>query len=259
MSGRASEESQQDFVAGHYASRAHAYVASSTHSEGEDLEQIASALSACPGARVLDLGCGGGHVSYCAAPHAASVVACDVTPSMLEAVAATAAARGLGNITTTQAAAEDLPFADGAFDFVLCRFSAHHWEDLEAGLREARRVLTSAGRAIFVDVIAPADPLLDTHLQAFELLRDASHVRDYPVADWVAALSRARFSVAGVRTRRLRMEFPQWIGRTRTSPEHAVAIRSLQDAAPVAVRTYFAVGEDGSFDLDAATFDSPVL
>lgn len=41
-------------------------------------------------ARVLDLGCGGGHVSYRAAPHVAEVVACDVTRSMLDAVVRTA-------------------------------------------------------------------------------------------------------------------------------------------------------------------------
>ena len=63
---------------------------------------------------------------------------------MLDAVAATAAERGLTNITVRQAAAEHLPFADAHFDIVLCRFTTHHWQDMEAGLREARRVLKPA-------------------------------------------------------------------------------------------------------------------
>jgi len=245
--------SQPNFAATHYAPRAQDYVTSAVHSSGDDLDQLEAELRGQGGARVLDLGCGGGHVSYRAAPHVAEVVACDVTRSMLEAVAATAAERGLRNIVVQQAAAENLPFAEAAFDMVLCRFTAHHWQDMEAGLREARRVLKPGGRALFIDTIAPAGAALDTHLQSVELLRDVSHVRSYSLAEWAAALARSGFMLEGVTIRRLRMEFASWIARTRTPPQHAAAIRSLQDGAAEAVRTYFAIGEDGSFDLEAAT------
>jgi len=245
--------SQHNFAAEQYASRARDYVASAVHSAGADLDQMEAGLHGWGTARVLDLGCGGGHVSYRAAPHVAEVVACDVTASMLDAVAAEAAGRGLSNITTQQAAAENLPFPDASFDAVLCRFTAHHWQDVEAGLREARRVLKPSGRAVFIDSVAPADRGLDTHLQAVELLRDASHVRNYTVAEWVCSLSRAGFAVQGVTVRVLRMEFPTWTGRTRTPAIHAEAIRSLQAGAPEVVRVHFAVGRDGSFDLDVAT------
>jgi hypothetical protein len=96
-------------------------------------------------------------------------------------------------------------------------------------------------------------PCQDTHLQAVELLRDASHVRNYSVGEWVSALTRTRFAVEGITVRRLRMEFSSWTARTRTPPLHAEAIRSLRASAPAIVREHFAIGEDGSFDLDAAT------
>lgn len=245
--------SGQDFAAAQYAPRARDYVASAVHSTGDDLDQIEAELRGRGAARVLDLGCGGGHVSYRAAPHVAAVVACDVTAAMLDAVAATAAERGLRNIAVQQAAAERLPFADACFDVVLSRFTTHHWQDMEAGLREARRVLKPGERAVFVDSVAPADRALDTHLQAVELLRDPSHVRNYGVAEWVSALSRSGFAVEGITLRRLRMEFPTWIARTRTPAAHAEAIRSVQAGAPAAVRAHFAVGQDGSFDLEVAT------
>lgn len=245
--------SQHAFVAAQYGPRANDYVTSLTHSSGDDLDQLDGLLRGHAGARVLDLGCGGGHVSYRASPHVASVVACDLTPDMLEAVGRTAASHGLSNIVLQQAPAEALPFEQRSFDFVLCRFSAHHWHDMEAGLREARRVLRPDGQAVFIDTIAPVDPLLDTHLQAVELLRDGSHVPNYSVPEWIAALSRARFAVTGLTCRRLRLEFPTWIARTRTSPTHADVIRSLQDNAPQAVREHFAVAEDGSFTLDTMT------
>jgi SAM-dependent methyltransferase len=246
--------SQHEFAAGHYAPRAQDYVTSTVHSSGEDLHQIEAELNGHGTARVLDLGCGGGHVSYRAAPHVAVVVACDVTASMLEAVAAVAAERGLTNIAVEQAAAEKLPFPDADFDVVLSRHSTHHWQNMEAGLREARRVLKAAGRAIFIDPIAPADAVLDSHLQAIELLRDASHVRNYTVAEWVSALARSGFAIDGITMRTLALEFASWTARTRTPPGHARAIRSLQAGAPAIVREHFGVAADGSFDLEVATF-----
>ena len=145
---------QQAFAAAQYGVRAQDYVTSAVYSQGADLDQMEAMLQGQGLSRALDLGCGGGHVSYRAAPHVAEVVACDVTAPMLDAVAATAAARGLGNITVQQAAAESLPFPDASFDVVLCRFTAHHWQDLEAGLRQARRVLKPGAPAMLIDSVA---------------------------------------------------------------------------------------------------------
>jgi SAM-dependent methyltransferase len=160
---------------------------------------------------------------------------------MLDEVARTAAERGLTNVVVRQAAAEKLPFESSSFDVVLCRFTAHHWQAMEAGLREARRVIKQPGRAVFVDTIAPADRTLDTHLQAVELLRDPSHVRNYSTAEWVSALSRSGFSLDSITIRTLRMEFPVWIARTRTPKLHAEAIRGLQASSPDVVRAHFAI------------------
>src|SRR3546814_3655235 len=91
---------------------------------------------------------------------------------MIAAVVREAAQRDIGNIATVKAAAESLPFDSGHFDAVVSRFSAHHWGDLTGGLREAARVLKAGGQALFVDGRSPGLPLLDTHLQAIELLRD---------------------------------------------------------------------------------------
>ena len=181
-------------------------------------------------------------------------MACDVTPTMLDAVRATAAARGLANIAVQQSSAEDLPFPDASFDVVLCRFTTHHWQDRDAGLREARRVLKAGAPAVFIDVVAPARPVLDTHLQTVELLRDASHVRNYSVAEWSAALARARFGIEGITMRTLRMEFPDGVARAHTPSLQADAIRALQAGAPPAVLEHFAIGADGSFDITSATF-----
>ncbi len=244
-------DTQHAYVAEHYAPRASAYVASAVHSGGPDLDRIAAAVREARPARVLDLGCGGGHVSYAAAPFAGEVVACDLTADMLGEVARTAAARGLTNVKTQQAAAERLPFPDASYDAVLCRFTIHHWHDRHAGLREARRVVKPDGFGIFIDVVSPAHPLLDTHLQTLELLRDASHVRNAAVAELLAVLAATGWGATAITPRKMRMEFDSWTARTRTPEVCRAALKHLQANASAPVREYFNIGPDGSFDLDS--------
>ncbi len=250
---------QHDQLRHHYAPRARAYLTSATHASGPDLDQIEAAVRQRRPARVLDLGCGGGHVAYRAAAHAAQVVACDITEQMLQVVAAEAAARGLANISTQRAPAERLAFADASFDMVLCRYSAHHWSDLHAGLREARRVLSPTGSAVFVDSISPAAPLLDTHLQTLELLRDPSHVRNYSTAEWIEALGQAGFRATSLTPRRLHMGFVAWVARTLTDETRIAALRSVQCAASAPVRQYFQIEPDGSWMLDTLTLEAEPL
>ncbi len=242
--------SHEAVVTAQYSSQAATYVASTTHAAGEDLDQLAAWAQTHAGGRALDLGCGGGHVAYRLAPHMAEVTAYDLTPAMLDAVGAEADRRGLRNIRTERGAAERLPFADGAFDLVASRFSAHHWRDFAAALRETRRVLAPSGRALFIDTASPGLPLLDTFLQAIELLRDPSHGRNYSPAEWLAALAAARLTPVSLVARRLRLDFAAWVSRMNTPPAHVAAMRSLQSGASEPVQAHFAIQPDGSFTLD---------
>jgi ubiquinone/menaquinone biosynthesis C-methylase UbiE len=249
----------QPFAARHYGERAHDYVASAVHSQGQDLDLIERSVAGRGLGRVLDLGCGGGHVSYRLAPHVREVVACDITPAMLEAVAQEAGRRGQSNISTVLAPAENLPFAAGTFDAVFCRFTTHHWADALAGLVQARRVLSPEGMAVFIDVTAPPVALFDSWLQTLELLRDPSHVRDYSMAEWTAMLGQAGFAVRSMQTHRLPMAFESWVARTKTSAPCVAAIRALQQNAPDDVTRFFEMAADGSFTLDVGCFEVTAL
>lgn len=239
-----------------FGSRAGAYLTSAVHAQGADLEALAALVCGRPGAHVLDLGCGAGHVSFAVAPLARSVVACDLSPEMLEVVARASASRGFGNVLTKQAVAERLPFADAAFDCVLSRYSAHHWRDFDGGLREASRVLKPGGIAGIVDSVSPGSALLDTWLQAVELLRDPSHVRSRSRAEWEDAMVRAGLVPGSVRAFRIRLEFAVWIERMRTPAVRADAIRALQALASDSVTRHFAIDPDGSFSIDVALFEA---
>ena len=243
-----------------FSPRAASYVASPVHAQGKDLERLAAWAREHHPEHVLDLGCGGGHVSFTVAPHAGRVVACDPSSAMLEAVAKEAQTRRLGNIELREAWAERLPFEAASFELVASRFSAHHWQKLDPGLAEARRVLRPGGTAIFIDTVAPPVPLLDTlldtlmdtWLQTIELMRDPSHVRDWSVAEWVAALQAAGFAPGAPDISRRRLEFNSWVERMATPPSMTAAIRALQQQAPEEVRRHFAIEADGSFQIDAA-------
>ena len=237
-------------VGDQFGPRAKAYVESAVHSAGQDLDALEALVRAAAPAHALDLGCGGGHVAYRLAKYAKRVTATDLSSEMLAAVRTTAAEKSLTNIDTEQAPAEKLPFADASFDFLGCRYSAHHWRRFAVGVREARRVLKTGATAVFIDAYAPGDPLFDTHIQAVELLRDTSHVRDYSLAEWSAALESAGLAIRAQRTFQLRMDYPVWIARMRTPDDNARAIRALQRAASAEVREHFAIEPDGSFMLD---------
>jgi SAM-dependent methyltransferase len=238
-----------------FGSQASAYVASAVHAKGEDIEQLVALAAKVPQAKVLDLGCGGGHVSYAAAKAAASVVAYDLSDEMLAAVTREAASRGLGNLTTAQGPAERLPFADGSFDVVLTRYSTHHWHDVRQGMREARRVLKPGGLAAVADVIAPEVPVFDTFLQTIEMLRDPSHVRDYSSAEWAEIAAQAGFVLTGVTRRRLYLDFDTWIGRMRTPKVQVDAILALNAAVSDSVRRHFEVQPNGTWTIDTAVFE----
>ncbi len=247
-------KTHESVVTGQFGPRAAAYVTSAVHAQGEDLQGLAEIVRGHKSARALDLGCGGGHVSFHVAPHVAEVVAYDLSEEMLAAVRSAAAERGLANVVTRQGAVERLPFEDASFDFVLSRFSAHHWRDFAAGLREARRVLKRSGRAVFMDAVTPGQGLLDTYLQTIELLRDPSHFRNYSRAEWRQALTDAGFVPDAGTARKVPLEFSSWVARINTPETHVQAIRSLHTKVSKDVLDYFETKPDGSFTLDCMTF-----
>jgi SAM-dependent methyltransferase len=239
-----------------FGARAASYLSSAVHAAGGDLDALVAVVGGRAEARVLDLGCGAGHVSFAVASRVRKVVACDLSPEMLSVVDAAAAARGLSNIETREGVAENLPFPAASFDFVLSRYSAHHWRDLDAGLREIARVLRPGGVAAIVDSISPGRPRLDSFLQAIELLRDTSHVRSRSWAEWQAGLAGAGLDPRRALAFKVRLEFDVWIARMGTPKLHSDAIRALEAAMPESVVSHFAIGADGSFTLDVALFEA---
>ncbi|MEB7583705.1 methyltransferase domain-containing protein [Serratia rubidaea] len=245
-----SNNNHHDVVDRQFGAQANAYLTSAVHAQGNDLQRLGQLLAAYPQARVLDLGCGAGHASFTAAAQVAQVVAYDLSAQMLAVVAQAAQTRGLDNIQTQQGMAETLPFADGEFDLVISRYSAHHWHDVGQALREVKRVLKPGGRAIMMDVVSPGHPLLDIYLQTVEALRDTSHVRNYAPGEWTGMLTAAGLLVEEVTADRLPLEFGSWVARMRTPETLVAAIREFQRSMSEEVVRHFAIQPDGTFTSD---------
>ncbi|MFF3878349.1 class I SAM-dependent methyltransferase [Streptomyces sp. NPDC001978] len=106
--------------------------------------ELVQACGVRGGERVLDVAAGSGNAAIPAALAGAHVVACDLTPELLEAGRRLAADRG-AELEWRTADAEELPFADGEFDTVMScvgiMFAPHH----QAGADELVRVCRPGG------------------------------------------------------------------------------------------------------------------
>jgi SAM-dependent methyltransferase len=107
------------------------------------------------GARVLEVGCGPGHLSIrLARGHGLEVTGLDLDPAMVERARANVDRPGDRDEPRPSFLVGDaasLAFPDGSFDLVVSTLSMHHWADPAAGLAEIGRVLRPGGRALVWD------------------------------------------------------------------------------------------------------------
>lgn len=113
------------------------------------------------GARVLEVGCGPGHLSMrLARRHGLDVTGLDLDPAMIERARANAdraADERLPSFLVGDVAS--MPFADGSFDLVVSTMSMHHWADPTGGLAEIYRVLRPGAKALIWDFRPGYQPL----------------------------------------------------------------------------------------------------
>jgi SAM-dependent methyltransferase len=167
-----------------FGAHAAGYVLSRTHAEGESLARLIEIVDPQPGWRTLDVATGGGHTALALARRGAWTVAADLTGPMLHAARQHIAAEGPGVVQYVQLDAERLPFAPGNFDAVTCRIAPHHFPDVAQFVREAARVVRPGGSVAVVDQLSPGDPKTARYTNAFERLRDPSHVWAYGRVEW---------------------------------------------------------------------------
>jgi SAM-dependent methyltransferase len=198
-----------------WSERAHAYVVSDAHREGDDLELLVVWAVRAVGAwgqsragtvpTALDVATGGGHVARRLRDTGIAVVTCDSAAGMHPDVICTA---------------ESLPFADSSFDVVACRTAAHHFADVRRAVEEMARV--SRDRVLLVDTVH-----MGPEVEEAEKLRDPSHIRNYTDAEWRAVVTDAGLRVDEVEFFQHTFDYEAWLARTGCEGDEAVRVATL--------------------------------
>ena len=234
------------------------YTTSTVHAKGVDLPEMLSHAALTGSERVLDAGTGAGHTALLFAPHVTHVTAIDLSDAMLAQCNQSAEAQGITNIDFIVGDVEKLEFADESFDLVVSRYSAHHWPNPQRALAEFRRVLKPHGRFMLSDVVSFDDFTVDTFVQAIELLRDTSHVRDHTIAQWQAMFADAGFESEAVYTWDLFLEFQTWVTRMQTPQHNVTMLETLLEIAPDEVTNALKIQPDHSFTFQGGIINGRI-
>ena len=129
-----------DYAAGH--DRKLDDASSYLHSDHSLVEELVFAIKTGldPEAKVLEIGCGGGHTAAKLVQLGFEVTATDFSETALEQ-----AARSYPGVDFQATDATDLTFPDGSFDGVVAVELIEHLADPRAHVREVRRVLRGRG------------------------------------------------------------------------------------------------------------------
>ena len=171
------------------------------------LDALIATVGPVEGLRILDIGCGEGHLTRALAKRGAHVTGYDPFIAETELVV-----RGPGSYRLAQAPADAIPEPDEETDLVLFIFSLHHVaaDKLERALLEARRLLRPAGRLYVAEPLAQGP-----HQYVMELFHDETVVRR-AAAKALARFAAPRFATDRVATyieRRSYMDFDSFAER----------------------------------------------
>ena len=186
-----------------WSARAEAYRDVPEQREGEDLDRIVEWASGYETA--LDVATGTGNVARRLREAGLQVVSSDPAPGMQPDVICRA---------------EDLPFADNAFDLVVTRIAPHHFDDVAAAMAEMARVSN--------DLVIVEDTLyVSERVEEAEKLRDPTHIRSYSEDEWRSLLEAAGLEVEAVETFEKPHPFDAWMSRAGTPADDIEGVREL--------------------------------
>lgn len=150
--------------------------------------------------RVLEVGVGSGLNLALYGAGAEQIVGLDPSPRLLEMARAALEKARTQSIELVEGTAEAMPLDDASFDTVVTTWTLCSIADVEAALREMRRVLKPDGRLLFVEHGRSPDPRVmrwqDRLTPAWKRLAGGCHL-NRPVRELV---EQAGFRVEGLHT-----------------------------------------------------------
>ena len=247
------QKNQESLAAAQFSPQAAAYVASQVHAQGEDLHYLVDIMRGRKDACVLDLGCGGGHVSFHVAPEVARWSPMIFHPTCWRR----STPKLCGGVFPTSPALKVQPRP--------CRLPMPSSISCCAGFppitgATCRGPWRNAARAEADRRGASSSMSLRRPCRCS--IRFCRRSRSCAIPRMCATIRRRNGSAwrrsAGLRRglwhcRRLPLDFAAWIARMNTPELHVRAIRSLQSRVAEEVRAHFDIRDDGSFTIDVMT------
>ena len=216
-----------DVVRQSFTVQAEAYAAQPWIADAERVARLVATVAPQANDRVLDVACGPGYVAEAFARVCREVVAVDLTEAPLRIAEERCRARGLANVSFLVGHVEQLPFADGALDLVICRLAVHHFAHPQRVVAEMARVCRKGGTVALEDTAASEHGARAAYQHRIEVLRDPSHTRTLPLSELLLLLRDAGIETHTVVTGAVIPEVERWMATTKTPPENAVEVRRL--------------------------------
>ena len=227
------------------------YAASEVHRTSPTVDRLHALLPDAVEA-VCDVGSGAGHTGLSFAGKARRIVAVDPAPKMLAEVRRLAGERGVAGVETIEAFAEDVPLDDEAFDVVVCRVAAHHFENVTKAVQEMARLARVGGHVAVIDMEGDEDPDLDELNHDIEVLHDPTHVRSYTARQWQEWFADCGLEVEACEGRQ--REFPaglsvkRWCELGNSGSKALKQIRTLLNSTPEEVLAELDIVREGRQD-----------
>ncbi len=216
-----------DLVREEFTRQAEEYAAAAVIRDPERIERLVRAVNPSPDARVLEVATGPGHVALAFARVAREVVGIDLTDAPLQIAERTRRERGIANVRFQSGDAEHLPFRDGEFDAVVCRYAFHHFEHPARVLGEMSRVCRAGGTVAVEDMVASEHPERAEYHNRFERLRDTSHTRALPLSELAQMIAAAGLELVRFESSAARNPVEQWLKTAHTPPDRAAEARAM--------------------------------
>lgn len=237
-----------------FTRQASGFASAATMNDASAMRMLLDAARVCAADHVLDVACGPGIVAAAFAREAETVTGIDLTPEMIALARERCAEEGLSNVRFETGDVAQLPYAEGTFSIVACRYALHHLLDPAGVVCEMARVCAPAGRIVVADIAASADVEVAKRFDAVERARDPSHARALTEAEMLDAIRAAGLSARPCGAYRLAVELESLL--TRSASPDPDDVRSRFERAITAGES-LGIGERR--EAGAIRFEFPVV
>ena len=210
-----------------FTRQAEVYAVTPTVADPARIGRLVEAVNPAPQSRLLEVACGPGFLALAFAGRCREVVGLDLTDAPLAIAERNRQQRRLSNVRFQRGDADRLPFADGEFDVIVCRFAFHHFEDPGCVLGEMARVCRPQGKVVVEDMVSSEHRARGDYQNRFERLRDPSHTRALTPTEMLGLFTAAGLELDRLYSGELVQNLERWLANCQTTPERAAEVRAM--------------------------------